>query len=376
MPLYADPQALLAAERTLSQAAPIAPIEQSEELKRKLAEAASGRAFLLQGGDCAETFAEPDVSRIAALSDLFDRMAAPLSASTGTPVIRMARIAGQFAKPRGAATEQRDGTTLPIYRGDLINGLAFTADARAAEPARLLRGHAHALATKALLDDLPQPLFTSHEALLLPYEEPLVRRDATDGRHWSVSGHFLWVGERTRQLDGAHVEFLRGIANPIGVKCGPSLIADELLRLCDRLDPDHEPGRLTLIVRLGAERIGEVLPDWLRALRTAGRQPLWVSDPMHGNTERGGPRKLRRYDVMLAEVLRFFAIAEAEGAWPGGLHLEMTPDPVTECLSGPGPQSSDDLTDWRSACDPRLNRDQALAFAADVAQFARQRVAA
>ncbi len=376
MPLYADAQALLAAERALSQAAPIAPIGESERLKQRIGEAAAGRAFLLQGGDCAETLEPPTAGRIEALAALFDALASPLAAATGTPVIRLGRLAGQFAKPRGANVERQGGTTLPIYRGDLINSIVFAAGERQADPARLLRGHAHALATKALLDRLPEPLFTSHEALLLPYEEPLVRRDAADGRHWSVSGHLLWVGDRTRQLDGAHVEFLRGTANPVGVKCGPGLEADELLRLCDRLDPEREPGRLTLVVRLGAERIGEALPRWMRAVRAAGRQPLWVSDPMHGNTERGGPRKLRRYEVMLAEVGRFFAIAAAEGVWPGGLHLEMTPEPVTECVGGPGPADPDDLLNWRSACDPRLNRNQALGFAGDVARLAAHAVAA
>ncbi len=376
MPLYADPQALLDAERALSQAAPIAPIGESEELKRQLAEAAAGRAFLLQGGDCAETFDEPSPARVQALSDLFGQMAAALSQATATPIVRVARIAGQAAKPRGISTERRGGATAPVYRGDLVNGQAFDPASRRADPARLLHGHAHALATKGLLDALPAPLFTSHEALLLPYEEPLVRRDAAGGRHWSVSGHFLWVGDRTRQPGGAHVEFLRGIANPIGIKCGPTLTADELLSLCDLLDPGREPGRLTLIIRLGVERIDAILPGWVQALKAADRRPLWVCDPMHGNTERGGPRKLRRYDVMLAEVHRFFAITSAEGVWPGGLHLEMTPEPVTECLGGRGPAHAEDLTDWRSACDPRLNGGQALDFAADVARLLARAVAA
>ena len=376
MPLYADPDALLAAERVLSQAAPIAPIGESEELKRRLAGAAAGRAFLLQGGDCAETFDVSAADRVQPLSKLFDRMAATLSEATAAPVLRVARIAGQAAKPRGASTERRGDEAAPVYRGDLVNGLAFSPAGRRADPARMLRGHAYALATKALLDRLPSPLFTSHEALLLPYEEPLVRRDAAGGRHWSVSGHFLWVGDRTRQVGGAHVEFLRGIANPIGIKCGPSLTPDALRFLCDTLDPDREPGRLTLIVRLGADRIDAVLPGLVRALRAEDRHPLWICDPMHGNTERGGPRKLRRYDTMLAEVRRFFALTTAEGVWPGGLHLEMTPDPVTECLGGPGPACAEDLTDWRSACDPRLNAAQALDFAADVARLAARAVAA
>lgn len=376
MPLYADPQALLTAERALSQAAAVAPIEESEALKRQLGEAAAGRAFLLQGGDCAETFAEPTAQRIHGLADLFEGMAQPLAAATGTPVLRVARIAGQFAKPRGSSTEQANGTTLPIYRGDLINGLEFDGVARRADPVRMVRGHAHAMATRALLDALPVPLFTSHEALLVPYEEPLVRRDAAGGRHWSVSGHFLWLGDRTRQIGGAHVEFLRGIANPIGIKCGPSLGADDLLRLCDVLDPDRETGRLTLIVRPGLARVDSVLPGWMRAVTRAGRQPLWICDPMHGNTERRGRRKLRRYEVMLAEVRRFFALAAAERVWPGGLHLEMTPEPVTECVGGGGPTTIEELTDWRSACDPRLNRDQALGFASDIAEFARLSVAA
>lgn len=376
MPLYGDAQALLSAGRALSQAAPIARIDEIEELKGRLAEAAAGRAFLLQGGDCAERFEQPSAARIEGLAGLFADMAAPLAAALGTPVIRVARIAGQSAKPRATATERRGECSLPAYRGDLINGLDFDAASRRADPARMLAGHAHALATKALLERLSDPLFTSHEALLLPYEEPLVRRDAADGRHWAVSGHFLWVGDRTRQPGAAHVEFLRGIANPVGIKCGPALDAGELLQLCDLLDPEHAPGRLTLIVRLGAHAISEHLPGWMRSLRRAGRQPLWVVDPMHGNTERAGALKLRRYDVMLEEVRRFLAIAQAEGVWPGGLHLEMTPEPVTECLGGRGPAAAEDFTDWRSACDPRLNGSQAADFAADVARLAAQALAA
>jgi 3-deoxy-7-phosphoheptulonate synthase len=376
MPLYADAQALLAAERALSQAAPIAAIEESERLRQMLAEAAQGRAFLLQGGDCAETFDEPSRESIRDLVGLFDDLSTTIGSATATSVIPLARIAGQSAKPRGASVERREEITLPIYRGDLINHADFNPGSRQADPARMLRGHAHALSVKSLLSELPKPLFSSHEALLLPYEEPLVRRDSPSGAHWSVSAHFLWVGDRTRQLDGAHIEFLSGIANPVGVKCGPTLTSDELLRLCELLDPLRSPGRLTLIVRLGAERIGAALPDWMRALRREGRQPLWVSDPMHGNTERGGVQKVRRFETMLTEAQCFFAIAAAEGTWPGGLHLEMTPEPVTECLGGPGPSDLAELTDWRSACDPRLNGNQARQFVREVASVAARAAAA
>jgi len=332
-PVYADAAALSSVEATLAAANPVVDAGSVADLKTRLGEAAAGRALLLQGGDCAETFAEPDV---AGLSALFERLAETL----GQPVVRVARIAGQFAKPRTVGGE--------VWRGEIVN----SREALAPDPQRMLRAHGHALATAARL---PEQLFTSHEALLLPYEQALVR-EGPDGRPYGASGHFLWIGERTRELGGAHVEFLSGLANPLGLKVGPTMTPPELLRLADRLDPAREPGRLTLIVRQGADAIGRALPPLMRALRAEGRAPLWVSDPMHGNTRRGGPRKIRRLDDMIAEAEAFVAIARAEGVRPGGLHLEMTPENVAECSGGA------EGTGWTSACDPRLNPAQAAAL--------------
>ena len=373
MPVYEDAAALEAAETKLRSARSIARPEVSESLKRRLAEAARGRALLLQGGDCAELFGAHNPQSVAALAGLFGSMAKVLERQSGVPAVRIARIAGQFGKPRTMAYEERDSVALPVWRGEIVNDRAFGADARHADPQRMLTAHAESVRVAALL---PDGLFTSHEALLLPYEEALVRRGA-DGRSWSVSAHFLWVGERTRQLDGAHVEFLSGIANPIGVKCGPDVRADELLRLADRLDPRHEQGRLTLIVRHGVDEIGKRLPPLMRALKAEGRQALWVNDPMHGNTVRRGHHKLRWVDSMLEEARRFSAIAQEEGVWPGGLHLEMTADDVGECMGIHGPGEPEELGPrWTSACDPRLNGAQALEFIEQWAALLRPRVAA
>jgi len=346
-PVYADAAALGAVEAQLATAAPIVDAKSVAALKTRLGEAAAGRALLLQGGDCAETFAEPDVAGLAAL---FERLAAAL----GQPVVRVARIAGQFAKPRTVEGE--------VWRGEIVNGR----EALAPDPQRMLRAHAHSHATAGRL---PEGLFTSHEALLLPYEQALVR-DGSDGRPFGASGHFLWIGERTRDPDGAHVEFLSGLANPVGLKVGPAITPAELLRLADRLDPTREPGRLTLIVRQGADVIGRALPPLMRALRAEGRSPLWVSDPMHGNTRRGGPRKIRRLADMIAEAEAFVAIARAEGIWPGGLHLEMTPEKVAECSGGAEGEG------WTSACDPRLNPDQAAELVGAFASALSRREAA
>ena len=350
-PVYADAPALAAVEAELARAAPIVDQASVADLKRRLGEVAAGRALLLQGGDCAETFADPD---IAGLTALFDRLAELLATSAAQPVVRVARIAGQFAKPRTIEGE--------VWRGEIVN----SRDRLAPDPSRMLRAQGHAAQTAKRL---PPELFASHEALLLPYEEALVRTDAT-GRPYGASGHFLWIGERTRDPVGAHVEFLSGLANPIGVKLGPAATPAELLRLADRLDPQREPGRLTLIVRHGAGEIGRALPPLMRALRAEGRTPLWVSDPMHGNTLRGGPRKVRRLDDMIAEAERFVAIARAEGIWPGGLHLELTPENVAECSGGREGQG------WTSACDPRLNPDQAAALVGTFAAALSRREAA
>ena len=349
MPVYADAAALGAVEAELAGGDPVVGIDGIEALAAGLAEISAGRALLLQGGDCAETFAEPD---IPALTGLFDRLCGTMEAATGAPVVRLARIAGQFAKPR--TIEGR------VWRGEIINGR----ETLEPDPARMLRAHAHSLATARRL---PDALFASHEALLLPYEQALVRR-SIDGRWWNGSGHFLWVGDRTRQIDGAHVEFLSGIANPVGVKCGPSLGASELLALCDRLDPKREPGRLTLIVRHGAGEIGRRLPALVQAVRKAGRAPVWLCDPMHGNTERLNGAKRRLNEHIRAEVADFAAILRSENSWAGGLHLEMTAEAVEECGSTPGRSTT--------ACDPRLNSSQALGVVAAFSSAFAQQAAA
>jgi 3-deoxy-7-phosphoheptulonate synthase len=329
---------------------------------------AEGRGFLLQGGDCAESFDDPVAEQVAGIVGLFDAMADRLKPAITGPLIEVARIAGQFAKPRSAHDETRDGVTLPAYRGDIVNGIAFDVASREADPQRMIRAHMQSVGTAASLAAArgsAAPIFTSHEALLLPYEEPLTRRDAA-GRWWATSGHMLWLGDRTRQLDGAHVEYLRGIENVVGVKCGPTLTPDELLELIDRLDPLGRPGKLVLIGRFGANKIGELLPALMRATR--GRPVIWTIDPMHGNTTMTGKRKVRRLPDILAEIDAFFTIARTEGIHGGGVHLEMSALNVTECLGGRGPASIDELDkNWLTACDPRLNRAQAIDLAAHVA---------
>ncbi|GAA4024274.1 phenazine biosynthesis protein PhzC [Sphingomonas swuensis] len=344
-PDYADAAALSAVEADLAKADPLVRRDDVERLRQLLAEAAAGRALLLQGGDCAETFAEPD---LAGLGSLFDTLAEQLP----LPAVTIARIAGQFAKPR--TVEGR------VWRGEIVNGR----DDLEPDPERMRTALAH---SRAIVGKLPPRLFTSHEALLLPYEQALVRRSG-DGRWWSGSAHFLWLGERSRQPDGAHVAFAAGIDNPLGVKLGV-IEADELRQLADRLDPHHEPGRLTLIVRMGT-MIGARLPGLMRALRQDGRTPLWVSDPLHGNTERGGARKVRRMDAVLREVRDFVAIARSEGVHAGGLHLEMTPEDVAEC------SGSDEGMGWTSACDPRLNPRQAASTVRAFVEALSQRDAA
>ncbi|MCJ7421032.1 3-deoxy-7-phosphoheptulonate synthase [Sphingomicrobium astaxanthinifaciens] len=369
LPTYGDADALAAVERRLAAAAPVVPIAEIGALEQRLAAVAAGRAFLLQGGDCAENFDDAIAQRVARLARLFDAMAAPIEARTGRAVVRVARLAGQFAKPRSASSEQRGRIELPAYRGDIINGQGFSGPERAPDPERMIQAHIQSVGTAATLAAARHgcaPIYTSHEALLLPYEEALARRDA-DGRWWATSGHFLWLGDRTRQLEGAHVAFLEGVANPIGVKCGPGLAPDALAALVDRLDPAERPGRLTLIVRLGADRVEAQLPALFAAAR--GRAVSWIVDPMHGNTEKVEGRKLRRYDRILHEVRSFFRLARAGGVVPGGIHLEMSPDAVTECLGGGGPAAVADLDRaYRTACDPRLNGDQALRLITDLEQ--------
>ena len=372
MPDYGDKVALASVEARLANAAAVVRSEDSARLRQAIATLAGGNGFLLQGGDCAESFDDPVAEQVSGIIGLFDAMSERLEPAAGAPIIQVARMAGQFAKPRSAATETHDGLTLPAYRGDIINGIDFEAASRIADPHRMIRAHMQSVGTAASLAaarDGDAPIFTSHEALLLPYEEALTRRDPA-GRWWATSGHMLWLGDRTRQVDGAHVEYLRGIENVVGVKCGPTVSADELLRLVERLDPRNRAGKLILIGRFGARRIEELLPPLMRATRDAGRKVTWTIDPMHGNTSMSGKRKVRRLPDILAEIDAFFAIARAEGVHGGGVHLEMSALDVTECLGGRGPASIDELEkNWLTACDPRLNRRQAIDLAGHVADL-------
>jgi 3-deoxy-7-phosphoheptulonate synthase len=368
MPSYPDPAQLNAIEDRLHCASPVISIDDAQLLRNAMARLAEGNGFLLQGGDCAESFDDPVAEQVAGIVALFEDMAERIQPAISGPLIEVARIAGQFAKPRSAQTETHEGETLPAYRGDIVNGIAFEASTRRADPQRMIRAHMQSVGTAASLAaarGTDAPIFTSHEALLLPYEEPLTRRDPA-GRWWATSGHMLWLGDRTRQLDGAHVEYLRGIENVVGVKCGPSLQPDELRHLIDRLDPARRPGKLVLIGRFGAKKIGQLLPQLMRA--TKDRPVIWTIDPMHGNTSMTARRKVRRLPDILAEIEAFFSIAKAEGVHGGGVHLEMSALDVTECLGGRGPASIEELDkNWLTACDPRLNRAQAIDLATHIA---------
>lgn len=360
LPVYADADALAKVEARLRAAAPVIRTEDAARLKRELGRVRSG-GFILQGGDCAENFDDRVADRVDRLAGLFDAMADAL----GDPehLVRIARIGGQFAKPRTTLVERQGDTEHPAYRGDMINARPFDAEARAPDPNRMLRGHAQSVGTAATMGVIRQdraPIYTCHEGLLLPYEEALTRRDG-NGTWWATSAHFLWLGYRTQQIDGAHVEYLSGIANPIGIKCGPGLTPDALAALCDRLDPDDTPGRLTLIARFGAERIEQELPPLLAA--TKDRAVNWIVDPMHGNTQKHEGRKTRRVEAIERDIRAFFALAREAGVVPAGVHLEMSPNEITECL-GLGVDDLDPA--YRTACDPRLNRTQALHIAQQV----------
>jgi 3-deoxy-7-phosphoheptulonate synthase len=360
-PDYPDPATLEAATREISAYAPLVRLREVDALRAELAQVQAGRAFLLQGGDCAESFAEFSPETIAVNVALIEAMAGRLAAGAGLPVIRIGRMAGQFAKPRSAAMETRGGIALPCYRGDVVNGIGFTARDRRPNPTRMFRAYAQMAATLSHLDRLAglSPIYTSHEALLLPFEQALVRHE---GRAYASSAHFLWIGQRTAFEGSAHVEFLRGLANPIGIKCGPGLAPDALLRLLDLLDPRGEPGRITLIARLGAERVADLLPPLIEAVAASGRPVLWACDPMHANTLRtAAGTKTRPLELIFAELRAYFAAA---GAAAGGVHLEMTGRPVTECTGGETPLTEADLADrYHTHCDPRLNPDQAMELA-------------
>ena len=395
---YPDAEALARVERRLEGSESLVDIAEIIHLRAALARVSSSDAFILQGGDCAESFAEFNADKVRVTYNLLLRMGATLRAASGGDVVHLARIAGQFAKPRSAAAETIDDTTLPSYRGDAVNGPAFTAAARIPDPKRLLEAHRQAQVTIELLQayasasyaDLPKvhrevglkepsrpvAMFTSHEALLLNYEQALTRYDDASEQYWATSGHMLWIGDRTRQLDGAHVEFARGVGNPVGLKCGPSLKVDDLLRLMDRLDPNNTPGRLVLIGRFGAANIDAQLPELMRATRREGRRAIWSIDPMHGNTRTIEGLKTRMVGDIVAEIRSFFEVAAAEGVSPGGVHLEMTGSDVTECIGGTIKLAREDLgRRYLTHCDPRLNEGQALDVAQAVAELLAGRAA-
>jgi 3-deoxy-7-phosphoheptulonate synthase len=371
-PDYPDRAALAAATRELEAYPPLVRLREVDALRGALAEAQAGRAFLLQGGDCAESFAEFSPENSAAIVNLIAAMAQRLSAASGLKVIRLGRLAGQFAKPRSAAIELQGGVALPAYRGDIVNQIGFDAAGRRPDPERMFRAYAQAAATLSHIETLAgaDAFHTSHEALLLPFEQALVRRDPDGGRSFASSAHFLWIGQRTFFPGSAHVEFVRGLANPIGIKCGPDLTAAMLLGLLDRIDPQGEPGRITLISRMGHERVRTVLPPLLEAVRGAGRPVLWACDPMHGNTLRtAAGTKTRPLGHILAELEGFFAATRAAGISGAGVHIEMTGRNVAECTGGGALVTEADLADrYHSHCDPRLNPAQAMELAALVAE--------
>ncbi len=425
MPDYPDTTALNGVEAQLSKYPPLVFAGEARRLKAHLADVARGEAFLLQGGDCAESFAEFSADNIRDTFKVMLQMAIVLTWGAKVPVVKVGRMAGQFAKPRSAPTEVVSGVELPSYRGDIINGFDFTPDARIPDPARMLQAYTQAAASLNLLrafstggyadmhrvqswitgfaagdeakryrelsdriadamdfmaaagvsSDTAHQLgtvefYTSHEALLLEYEEALCRIDSTTGLPVAGSGHMIWIGDRTRQPLGAHVEFARGVQNPIGLKCGPSMTAEDLKLLMARLNPANEAGRLTLIARFGAGKVAEHLPRLIRTVQAEGANVVWSCDPMHGNTIKASSGyKTRPFESILREVREFFGIHKAEGTIPGGVHFEMTGQDVTECTGGVRAVSDEDLSDrYHTACDPRLNASQSLELAFLVAE--------
>jgi len=421
MPDYPDAKALADVEARLKNYPPLVFAGEARKLKRALADAVEGKAFLLQGGDCAESFAEFHPDNIRDTFRVMLQMAVVLTYGAACPVIKVGRLAGQFAKPRSGDMETIDGVSLPSYRGDMVNAMEFTEAARTPDPARLEHAYNQSAATLNLLrafaqggyadlhkvhqwnlgfvadsksgeryhdlaDRLDETLgfmaacgltsettpqiretdfFTSHEALLLNYEQAMTRTDSTSGDWYDTSAHMLWVGDRTRQLDGAHIEYLSGIANPVGVKVGPSMEADELIRMIDVLNPDNEAGRLSLIVRMGADKVGTLLAPLISAVEREGRKVVWVSDPMHGNTVKSSNGyKTRPVDQILEEVRGFFAVHKVCGTHAGGVHFEMTGQDVTECVGGGQAITEADLcARYHTHCDPRLNAKQSLELA-------------
>jgi 3-deoxy-7-phosphoheptulonate synthase len=420
VPDYPDAAALAGVEARLRKFPPLVFAGEARKLTQHLGDVADGRAFLLQAGDCAESFAEFAADNIRDTFRVIMQAATVLMYAAGTPVVKVGRMAGQFAKPRSSPVEKKDGVELPSYRGDIVNGPDFEPAARRPDPERQIQAYSQAAATLNLLrafatggyadlhsvhrwnlgfvknsaqserwQDLASRItealafmqaagitpeqeqirttdfYTSHEALLLGYEEAMTRVDSTSGQWVDTSAHMLWIGDRTRQPDGAHVEFLRGVLNPIGLKCGPSLEPDVLLRLIDTLNPDNRAGRLTLIARMGADKVEQHLPNLVRAVERAGRKVVWSCDPMHGNTlTSSNGYKTRPFDRVLREVRQFFDVHIAEGTHAGGIHVEMTGQNVTECLGGAQAIAEADLSDrYHTHCDPRLNAQQTLELA-------------
>ncbi len=421
-PSWPDPEAAAAASAEIATLPPLVFAGEVDQLRSRLARAAQGNAFLLQGGDCAETFAGATADQIRNRVKTILQMAVVLTYGASVPVIKMGRMAGQFAKPRSSDTETRGGVTLPAYRGDIVNGYDFTPESREADPRRLIQGYHTAASTLNLIraftqggfadlrevhswnkgfaanpanqryeglareidraikfmeaagadfDELTRvEFYSSHEALLMDYERPMTRIDSRTGTPYNTSAHFVWIGERTRDLHGAHVDFLSRVRNPIGVKLGPTTTADDMRRLIDALDPEREPGRLTFITRMGAGKIRDALPPLLEAVKRSDANPLWVTDPMHGNglTTPNG-YKTRRFDDVVDEVKGFFEAHRAAGTHPGGIHVELTGDDVTECLGGSEHIDEETLaTRYESLCDPRLNHMQSLELAFLVAE--------
>ncbi|MDP3861737.1 MAG: 3-deoxy-7-phosphoheptulonate synthase class II [Phaeovulum sp.] len=425
MPDYPDALAVGVVEAQLGRMPPLVFAGEARKLKRALGQVAEGKAFLLQGGDCAESFGEFSADNIRDTFKVMLQMAIVLTWGAKLPVVKVGRMAGQFAKPRSAGTEVMGGLELPSYRGDIINGFDFTPEARVPDPARMLQAYTQAAASLNLLrafstggyadihrvqnwisgftaeDDAERyreiasrisdamafmaaagvtsetapelgqvDFYTSHEALLLEYEEALCRIDSTTGVPVAGSGHMLWIGDRTRQPDGAHVAFCRGVQNPVGLKCGPSITADDLKLLIETLNPENEPGRLTLIARFGAGKVGDHLPRLIHAVRDIGANVVWTCDAMHGNTIKSASGyKTRPFESVLREVREFFAVHRAEGTIPGGVHFEMTGKDVTECTGGVRAVTDEDLSSrYHTACDPRLNASQSLELAFLVAE--------
>ncbi len=429
-PNYPDPAQLNNVEQQLKMFPPLVFAEEIRALRRQLGQVSQGHGFLLQGGDCAESFADFNAPKIRDTFKVILQMAIVLTFAGSCPVTKVARMAGQYAKPRSSDLETIDGVALPSYRGDIINGPEFTESARVPDAQRMIQAYHHSAATLNLLRAFAQggladlhkvhkwnmsfvaanplkdkylqvaeqiqsalkfmevvgitadtnatihetQLFTSHEALLLPYEEALTRTDTLTGLPYDCSAHMVWIGERTRQLDHAHIEFMRGIHNPIGVKIGPTTKPDDVIALLDALNPENEPGRMTLITRMGAENLAAALPAIVRKVKSEGRHVVWSSDPMHGNTVKAeNGLKTRNFDAIHQELRQFFAVHQAEGTYPGGVHLEMTGEDVTECTGGAYQISEQDLTQrYRTQCDPRLNADQVLELAFLVADSLRE----